>query len=281
MTYDSALRSFLPVFLLSFVALSPGCDAPEAKHMAAGNLHFKQGKYAAARTEYEAALAKNPKSAGAHILLGNAHFELGDLGSAQRQFEAALELDAKAIEAHRALAIVLFRTTLPGDAKTVQTILGHLEVVIAQNPKDRNAIVTAAQVLSEKADPIDADAFLKAQNQATEYLRRALEIDDKDPKTLFQVALVYARKKDPIAALSAAQRLEALSPGKGNGAYTTAIVYTLIGDLEEALASVEELLKLPRIAPDYVKKETYLEPLWNDPRFVRLVEAAARRKEAR
>lgn len=247
--------------------------------MAAGNVYFKQGKYAEARSQYEAALKSNPKSPGAHILLGNAHFELGDLGAAQRHFEAALRLDPKAIEAHRALAIVSFRTTLPGDMATVSTILSHLEAVIDQNPKDRNAIVTAAQVLSEKADPLDADAFLKAQDRAAEYLRRALEIDDKDPKTLFQVAVVYARKKDTMAALSAVQRLEAVSPGKGNGAYTAAIVHTLLGDLDAALLSVGELLKLGRFDPDYLKKETYLEPLWNDARFERLVEAAVARRK--
>jgi len=278
------------VAILSLLLGAAACDAADARHKAAGNLHFKQGRYAEARKEYEAAVAANPKEPGGRILLGNALFELRDYAGARREFETALAADPKAPEAHRGLAIVIARTAAPGDPEAFAAFQRHIEAVIdwdgdgaLDNPHDRNAIITAAQVLSEHANPADADTYQRAQRRAEELLRRyALPIDDKDPKTLFQLALVYARKGDAETALGVVDRLEAVAPGKGYGPYATAIVHALGGDQEKALLSVEELLKSDAIDPETVGRDSLLAPLAASPRFGELLAAAqARRKGAR
>src|SRR5687767_4967609 len=101
-------RCLTLVFLVLSSALAlglGGCDAPEARHKAAGNLLFRDKKYAEAKASYEAAVKANPRDAGARILLGNTLFELGDVAGARREYEDALRLDPQASEAHRGLAI--------------------------------------------------------------------------------------------------------------------------------------------------------------------------------
>src|SRR4030095_1564341 len=117
--------------LVSFV-LVVGCDARDAKHRAAGNLHFKEGRYAQAKAEFEQAVKARPGDAGNHILLANALFELGDLAGARGSFEEALRRDPDAPEAHRGLAIVIMRERSPGAFEAARA---HLEKVLSKNPK--------------------------------------------------------------------------------------------------------------------------------------------------
>lgn len=259
--------------------LAAGCDSGPAKHKAAGNLYFKQGKYAEAQAEYQQAVKLAPTDAGAQILLGNARFELDDLAGAKAAYEAALALDEAAPEAHRGLAILLVKAS-PGDRAAWEAARGHLRRVIDANPRDRNALVSAAQLLSEHADPADPETYALAQREAEELLRKALPLDDRDPRTLFQLALVYARKGDVKTALTVTQRIAEVVPDRpGFAAYTRAIVHTIAREDDAALAALEELLRLDtKTDPAVWRKDPWLAPLARAPRFeVVLGEAAARR----
>lgn len=281
-----ALRRMRPWFLVVAVLFVgsfglTACDAPDAKHKAAGNLYFQQRKYAEARAEYEKAVAANPKDPGGHILLGNALFELGDHAGARRAYEEALRLDEGAAEAHRGLAILIAHTARPGDRAAFDAFMRHIEAVVARHPKDRNAVVSAAQVLSEKANPADRETYLAAQRRAEELLRSVLPLDDRDPRTLFTLALVYARKGDVKTALRVGERLHQVAPDKGYGPYTSAVIYTLVGEHEKALVSVEELLKLDVIDPETLRRDSLLAPLSSLPRFGELIDDAGDRRKGR
>jgi cytochrome c-type biogenesis protein CcmH/NrfG len=266
------MRRFLALLLL----LS-ACDAADAKHRAAGNLHFKERRYAEAKAEFEQAVKRRPDDAGNHILLANARFELEDYDGARRSFEEALRLDPDAPEAHRGLAIVVMRAR-PGDRAAWNQARAHLEKVLARNPKDRNAIVSVAQIVSENADRADAEGYPAAQRDAEELLRRALALDDRDPRTLFHLALVYARKGDLPTALQVADRLERVVKERpGFPHYTRAIVYTIAEEDEQALASLARLLEVEHTDPDQIRKDLWLAPLSRAPGFAPLLDAARAR----
>jgi Flp pilus assembly protein TadD len=252
-----------------------GCKSSKsAKHKAAGNIFFQQGKYGEAKAEFEKAAAAEPKDPGSRILLGNALFELDDFAGARAAYEQALQIDAKAMEAHRGLAIVVARTAQPGDRKAFDEFLTHIQAVIDANPQDRNAIVSAAQVLSERANPADPVQYMEAQKRAEGYLRDALKQDDHDPKTLFQLALVYARKNDPPTAARVIERLASVSPNPGYAPYADAVVQTILGNRDEAIRAVDRLLHLDVIDPETLKNDTLLRPIAGDPRFQSLVDDA-------
>jgi tetratricopeptide (TPR) repeat protein len=263
----------------SFVVLATGCGNEEAKHKAAGNMLFKQKKYAEAKVEFEKAIAVAPKDPNGHILLGNALFELADYPSARAAYEKALALDPKAMEAHRALAILVLRAAKPGDRGAYDEFLVHMQAVIDENPRDRNALRSAGQILSDGADPADQASFMEKQKKAEAWLREALKLDDSDPKTLFALALVYARKGDIPTALRVVERLSTISTNKTFPPYTEAVVHTIAGDREKALDSVERLLKLDAIDPETLKNEPLLQPLTGEARFQSLVADAVGRQK--
>lgn len=252
-----------------------GCKTETAKHKAAGNMHFNQGEYEKARDEYRRAVEESPDDPGAHTLLGNALIELGDYAAARTEFDKALDAESDAPEAHRGMMTVISHTSEPGDPTAYAEYLSHAEAIIEQRPKDKNAIIMAAAIMSEAANPADKESHAKAQQQAEEYLRRGLEIDDGDPKLLFHLALVYARKGEVDVATRVVERIRTVEPEAGFADYTAAIVYTITDQHFDALAAVEALLKNDSIDPKtLLGKSSYLEPLHGEARFQQLIEAA-------
>ena len=266
--------------VLSLGLLAAGCKTDAAKHKAAGNMLFNQGEYAQARDEYAQAVKSAPDDPGARTLLGNALLELGEYPAARAEYEAALEADPTSPEAHRGVMTVIAHTAKPGDRAAFQEFLGHAEAIISARPKDKNAIITAAAVLSEAANPEDPEAYRAAQSQAESYLRRGLAIDDRDPKLLFHLALVYARLGQVDVAERVVERIAKVEPQAGFADYTAAIVYTIGGQRDQALARVESLLAQASIPPEsLLAPSSYLEPLHDDARFAALVEAAKARAD--
>jgi len=267
----------LAAFLAGFGALgAAGCKTDTAKHKAAGNMHFNQGEYDKARDEYRKAVTQSPNDPGARTLLGNSLIELGEYEAARVEFNAALSAESDAPEAHRGMMTVISHTSEPGDPAAYAEYVSHAEAIIKQRPKDKNAIVMAAAIMSEAANPADEQSYAKAQAQAEAYLRRGLEIDDRDPKILFHLALVYARKGEVVVANRVVQRLRSVEPEAGFADYTAAVVYTIAGQRDNALAAVEALLAHGSIDPKtLLAKSSYLGPLHGEARFQQLVEAAS------
>ena len=171
---------------------------------------------------------------------------------------------------------VISHTAPPGAPEAFRDYLGHAEALVAAAPKDKSAIITAGIVTSEAANPNDPELYARAQAQAESYLRRALALDDRDPRLLFHLALVYARKQEPEVALRVVERLAGVEPQPGLHLYAGAIVQTIAGDRDEALVWVQKLLATNTIKPNELAHPTgYLAPLLDDPRFPALIEAAA------
>lgn len=261
--------------VLGLASGTVGCKTETAKHKAAGNMQFNQGEYEQARDEYRKAVEASPDDPGALTLLGNALIELGDYEAARAEFHKALEAGSDAPEAHRGMMTVISHTSEAGDPAAYAEYLSHAEAIIQERPKDKNAIVMAAAIMSEAANPADKQSYAKAQHQAETYLRHGLKIDDRDPKLLFHLALVYARKGEVEVASRVVERLRAVDAEAGFADYTAAIVYTIADQRDDALAAVEALLKHESIDPStLLAKNSYLEPLHREARFQQLIEAA-------
>jgi tetratricopeptide (TPR) repeat protein len=261
--------------LLVVVTAVSACKSETAEHKAAGNMLFNQGKYDEARVAYEKAKNRSPADPGARILLGNAYFELRRYEDARGEYAEALRLHPDSAEGHRGMMAVISHTATPGDREAFARYLGHADALIAARPKDKQAIINAGKVISEAANPADPETYAKAQTEAEATLRRALTIDDRDPALLFHLALVYARQNQREVALRVVDRIAAVEPQRGFHVYTAAIVFAILGDRDQALARVEELLTLDVVEAEQLTHATsYLRPLHDDPRFQALIVAA-------
>jgi len=264
-----------PACALVVLLSATGCGTDSAEHKAAGNLLFNQGDYAGARAEYERAVAQRPDDPGAHTLVGNALVELGDFAAARAHYVRALRLRPDSPEAHRGMMTVISHTAAPGDDDAFASYLGHAHAIIDARPEDKHALLMAGAVLSETANPADPDAFARTQREAEAILRRGLRIDDRDPRLLFHLALVYARRGDLPIAERVLDRLRHIDTEPGFAAYAAAVAYAVAHDRDRALAAVATLLDVPSVDPASLLATTsYLAPLHDDDRFVALVRAA-------
>lgn len=264
------------IALVALACAVAGCDTEAAKHKVAGNMHFNQGEYAKAAEEYAKAVAAAPGDADAHVGLGNALFEQSQYDRAREEFEAVLRLAPDHPEGHRGLMAVLSHTR-PGDPAAFAEYLGHAEALVAARPKDKGALIHAGIIVSESVDAADPN-YAEAQRRAETYLRRALMIDDTDPKLLVNLAFVYARQKDVETALRVVERIETVQPRTGLSDYTAAVVYTILGRPDDALARIEALLRVDGIDPATLQHDYRLRPLQADARLDALVAGAQRRK---
>ena len=76
-------------------------DRHDAAHLAAGNIHLREGDLSRAIVEYEEALRLAPQSPSAHLNLGIVHLRQDDLRTASEFFEEALRLAPHHPEAPR------------------------------------------------------------------------------------------------------------------------------------------------------------------------------------
>jgi tetratricopeptide (TPR) repeat protein len=82
-------------------SVDPALTGPAGPHLAAGLAAFKARRFAAARSEFEKAVAADPQSAAAAFYLGYTHYKLGeptrrltaDKEKAKELFARAFSLD--------------------------------------------------------------------------------------------------------------------------------------------------------------------------------------------
>jgi tetratricopeptide (TPR) repeat protein len=95
------------------LALDPSLAAARTN---LGNLHYRRGDVAAARSCYEAACELDPDQAEARYNLANLHEEAGDLEMAIAEHRRALSVSPDFADAHFNLALVLERAGHPTQA---------------------------------------------------------------------------------------------------------------------------------------------------------------------
>jgi tetratricopeptide (TPR) repeat protein len=249
------------ILVVALVIVACGCSPEEAKHKAAGNVLFKQGKVAEAEVEYRAAVAANPKDANGHTLLGNALFEQEKYDAAKAEYDAALGFDPKARAALQGLSQIALRR------KDVTAARAALERMVSSEPRDSEAQAALGKILYGQGD-LDG---------AERHLRDALVYAQNDPSALYTLGLVLAKKRDQAQANAIFDRLDHVTPGKAYAPYGRAVAAATGGQHDEALKQLAVALDRGIEDVGQVERDESFASLKSDPQFLALLAKARTR----
>ncbi len=123
----------------------------ERWHLLRGRVAFRKGRYADAVTEFRAAVAARPESAGARIALGAALAAAGDRQAALAEFAAALRLEPQNRTAHYNVGSLLM-----AEEGRAAEAAEHLRAAVAADPGDGAAHNALGRLLDRAGKPEEA-----------------------------------------------------------------------------------------------------------------------------
>lgn len=171
-----------------------------------------QGKLTEAASVLEQSAAQKPGSAETRVLLGEAYLRLDQLEQASAAFEKAIQLDPQMARAYHGLAQIAAKA---GRAKE------------ARRHRDEFARLKAAEDRAARSGPDQrADAFIVPKCVAA-----ILSISGK----------TFLNHQQPEPAIDLLRRAATLDPHGTDSRTALTQAYTQVGQLESALAVVEEL----------------------------------------
>jgi adenylate cyclase len=220
----------------------------------------------------ERALALDPSLPDAHAARGRVLSGLGRYDEAVAELDTALSLDPESYEANAAAgrgAVVMHRHD---DA------IEYLEKAAQVYPTDFWALGMAVQAYEAKGDQAGAKS---AARRALERIEKIVATEpDHGTATSFGVsALVTLGETD--RAMEWAERALLLDPDNSNLHYNLACSMVKVGFTDRALELLAGVLK--GIQPDglrWIKADSDLDPIRDDPRFEALIAAADARLTA-
>ncbi len=215
--------------------------------------------WAGAEAEYRRALELNPSYATAAHWYGMFMMMMGRFAESVRQLEGAAALDplSPAIQTSRAMALV--------HARRPDAAIEQAESVLELDPDFAWAHNVLAQAHLQKG----------SFDGAVEHARRASELAGFSPEYQADLAAAYAaagRRSEAEAALADAERPAGGLPIPW---FEVALAYIQLGDFDRALACLEQAYVTRSAWMPYLKVETRLDPLRDDPRFEALLERMA------
>ena len=303
--YDAALKEFE-------IAQSGLPNESEA-YLAVGAIQRRQGKWSESTANLEKAANLNPKDIFALQNLAFNYQMLRNFEMANKTIDRALASDPTALgplEIKCQLAVAekgdfsvsekAFEAvkSMPMSAdQKLKTAISRSDVFLVERryteglqaaeslPDDQLAALPGALFgkyysigFARKALHDEAgarDAFLKAKNAVEEQLQRSPDVE----KTHIQLAKVLAQLGEKDAALAEAQRaIELLPESKdafGGPEITAgaAEVYSILGENDRAIESLDELLSRPSaVTVEGLKVNPIWDPLRSDPRFQTLLQ---------
>ncbi len=223
------------------------------------------GRFEEAETHLRRAIALNPQDVDAHFSLGAALYKQGRYAEALDATRVAIEQDPEYAKAHFNLGAILHALGRSEEAET------HLRRAIALNPQDVDACRKLIEVLTPQGryeeaidlmaqavalDPASPQAIelhcLMGQTSqengqpevATEYYKRALEIDPHYTKAIRRLAHLRSDQQRYDEALELFQRLIAIDPSDAVAHGNIGIVLFYLGRSNEALHSFDRALFL-------------------------------------
>ena len=262
------------------VAIEQAPDFFEA-HFNLGAILNMLGRFEEAETYLRRAIALNPQDVDALFSLGAALYKQGRYAEAFEATRGAIEQDPDFFKAHFNLGAILHALGRSEEAET------HLRRAIALNPQDVDAFRKLIEVLTPQGryeeaidlmaqavalDPASPQAIelhcLMGQTAqengqpevATEYYKRALEIDPHYAKAIRRLAHLRSEQQRYDEALELFQRLIAIDPSDAVAHGNIGIVLFYLGRSDEALQSFDRALFLnPNLETARANRETLLE----------------------
>jgi TolB-like protein/Flp pilus assembly protein TadD len=203
--------------------------------------------WAASATEFHRALELNPNSALVHQKYAFYLVRIGQPREALAEVERGVDLDpVSGSSFHYEGFVDYFSRQYDQALALIRTVRG-LDV----NPPDWSFLL--GDVYAEKGMYAESIAeFLKSGN---------------GPDSLGHLGNAYARAGQPDAARKTIAQLERDVAKDGVGRYEIALVYTGLGDKQDAFKWLEEAYNAHDVGLVYLKIDPCLDPLRSDPRF--------------
>ncbi len=245
-----------PSFALAHAGLADCCTFLFMHVM--GRDEMREAALAAARRAVEL----DPTLAQAHVSLGLALSLTRDHEPAVRQFEEALRLDPRLFEAHYFYARDSFMQGRLEQAARLYERAAELR------PEDYQAPLLAGQIYEDLKEPRQAEASRRRGLHAAE-TRLALHPDDVRALYMGANAMVALGEKE--RGLEWAQRAFELDPDDAMLLYNLACIWAMAGRRDEALDFLERSVKAGMNRPAWLRNDSNLDSIRDDPRFARVL----------
>jgi adenylate cyclase len=210
------------------------------------------------------ALALAPNLAESHIAIGIAYCMRGKCTKAGKSFEKAIKLDPKRYEAWYFYGRTRIREGKPRQAMKL------LQKATQCRPEDYQSVLLQAQLYVSLGDTKHA---MEASREGVERVRATLEFAPDDNRALNLGAPALLRLGEKEEATQWMQASVANAPGDPVVLYNAACFHSLSGDADKALDLLDRCFsKVGAINPDWLKNDSDLDNIREDPRYAAIVE---------
>jgi len=209
------------------------------------------------------ALALDPESAEAHASRGLAVSLRKEYDEAAKEFETAIRLNPKLFEAYHFYARARLSEGKLEEAARL------LEEASRANPEDYQSPVMLGMVLSGLGRRTEAEV---AYRRGVEIAEKHLELHPDDGRALYLSANALCQLGERERSLDWARRALISDPDDAGVLYNIACVYSLQGQLEEAVNCLEKSITSGMGQKEWIEHDSDLDNLRSHPRFQALLE---------
>jgi len=202
----------------------------------------------------------DPDLALGHVASGFVHWLQGDNDASFAAFEGALKLDPDLFEAYYLYARECMQ--LGNMAKAAMLLEGACKV-----REDHEACLFLAQTYSALSREQEA---IEAYARTTDVLERYLQLSPGDARATTMGAVSWCRLGNKAKGLEWAERALTIDPDDAGIRYNVACLYSLEGEVEKALDSLESAVAAGFAHFDWVENDPDLDAIRDHPRFVSL-----------
>jgi predicted Zn-dependent protease len=203
-----------------------------------------------------------PDSAQAHVSHGLALSLDGRSMEAGEEFEAAIRIEPLLFEANYFFARHLFAVNEAGRA------LKLYERASLARPDDYQSPLLMAQIYDHLGRDADAKS---ARLRGIELAEERLKLYPDDARAVYMAANGLAALGQRERAAEWAGRAVAMRPGDSLLLYNVGCVYALLGNVDEAVAALEQAVRNGLRQKEWFERDSNLEPLRKDQRFGKLM----------
>ncbi len=221
------------------------------------------GRFDAARLEFQQGAKLDPKSPEMPYNLGKLCSIEDNWAEAKEQFELAIRLDPSYMEAYDGLGFAM--EALGDDAAAIANYKKAIELSEARRAKFSSPYVNMSALSNRTGNP----------EAALAYARKALEVNPKSDRALYQMAKAYEYQGNFPAGVDALNQAIAINSRSSSYFYVLGTLYRKLGKPDESRKAMESFSKLDRESKELDEKRRELQREENGPAPVSTPQRAA------